>query len=360
MDNSSAGPADSGQPEAGTLDAAVAAEMAAMEAQEQEQESPLQKSRREEQDADRLRKFHDLPDPAEAESQEQGPDEDSSDEDEQPDADNPETEDDADEQDAGETIEIEAQDGKKYRVPKALENELMMRADYSRKTADLAQDRQTLQQERQFVRQLYDANPAFQQEMAEFYGLSREMDELVNKTNWNELEATDFTAFAQKSGRITLIQQRLRQLEGSLRDKHAQAAQLDQRMQAEQAQAAAGVLKQIWPEYTRADGDRLAQFAKQVGVKDEHIQALRMGADPVALRLLDFAYRYVDLMRNKPAAEKKVAQAKPMLKTGPTQGVNRSAQSVDKFSQRLKKTGGVSDAVALELAHMQRQERRRK
>lgn len=361
MDNSQAGPATGGQPDAGTLDAAVAAEVAAMEAQEKEEDnlSPADKARREEVEADRRRKFLDTTTGLDAESQDEGPETDSSQDDEQPDADNPEAEDDAP-QDDGETLEVEAQDGKRYRVPKALEGELMMRADYSRKTAELAQDRQRIAEERQFVRQLYEVNPAFQAEMAEYYGLRGELDALVNKTNWGELEATDVTEFNRRAGRISLVQQRMGQLERGLQQKHAQVAQLDERAQAEQAQAAAGVLKQIWPEYTRDDGDRLARFAQDVGVKAENIQALRMGADPVALRLLDFAYRYVDLMRNKPAAEKKAAQARPMVKPGAVQGVNRGTAPVEKFSQRLKRSGSAADAIALELAHMQRQERRRK
>ena len=98
--------------------------------------------------------------------------------------------------------------------------------------------------------------------------------------------------------------------------------------------------------------------ALSVGMRPDTVRHLRMGADPVALRLLDFAHRYAVLMRQKPAVTKKVAQAKRVVKTGPAPSANRSAAVVTKAHDRLRKTGSVEDAIALEMGRIDDQERR--
>lgn len=352
MVNPTDGNSSASQPEQGTLDAAIAAEQAAIDGK-----NPREREQEEIDFRARQRKFADGDGAQESEGQ--GSDEESTGDGDQPDADNPEADEDAQDAEAeedgdkpAETVEVEWTDGQRYNIPKALEGAFMMEADYRRKTAEVARDRQSLQSERQYVRQLYDGHPTFAQEQAEMWRLQQERSELVSQTNWAELEATDVLEFSRRSGRLNLIAQRLGELQGTVQQKAAAAQQLAQQEELEQEQRARGVLQEIWPDFTPEVGEKLAKAALDIGVRPESIAQLRKGYDPVALRLLDFAFRYIELKRNAPAAQKKVEQARPMVKPGPAQGVQRGA-NVDQLAKKLRSTGSIGDAVALEMARMQ-------
>lgn len=88
-----------------------------------------------------------------------------------------------------EHVEIE-REGKKYRIPKALEGELMMRADHTRKTQEVAQQRQALEQERETFRQQAELQRQFSREIGQVQVLN---DRIA------EFETYDWQAYMAQS-----------------------------------------------------------------------------------------------------------------------------------------------------------------
>lgn len=369
MDNPNAGPGDVGgdvgadKPERGTLDAAIDAEMRAMERAtgrpQGDDEAPPRKAKQQPQDA--TQESGEGPDNASGEEGEQDPEQADPD---KPDPDDPDASDAGDEagDDRGEAFDVEGSDGKTYRVPKALQGQLMMREDYTRKTTQLAQHAAQVESDRQQVRALYDASGPYLAQVGEYNAIKAEHDRLMNTTNFAQLEATDLVEYARVTGKIGLLANRMGQLQQGIQTTQSEL----QRQSAEEAhrrvEQATQVMAQIWPDFKRQDAARLGEFGRACGMKAETIAYLDQGHDPVAMRLLDFAFNHVMAIRNKPAALKKVADARPAVRVGAaTAGnQNRGAQNVAKFSKRLAGTGSVHDAIALEMSIEQRGQQRRR
>lgn len=342
--------------DAGTLDAAIQAEMAALErttGKGQDEQGTKQQKQQQPQDG------------AEGQGTQEPDDAPGDDDPGQADPDNPDG-DQADDNAEGDEAEVEGEyiefehEGAKFKVPKELESALLMRADYSRKTEELAQQRAQVESDRARVKALFDQSGPYIQARAEQEWHRAEHTRLMNTTNWAQLEATDITEFNRLTGKIALHSQRIGQLDQVMQSTQAEL----ERAEAEEAQArvqeATEQMKRIWPTFTGQDAARLGAFARHCGVKPETIRYLDSGHDPVAMRLLDFAFSHVMAIRNKPAALQKVANAKQALPVGSANaGQNRGAQNVTKFASRLKTSGGIHDAVALELAVEQRRASRR-
>jgi len=96
---------------------------------------------------------------------------------------------------ADDEIEIE-REGKKFKLPKALESELLMQADYTRKTQELAAERNALAVERQQFQALSQAEVAAQ---AQIIAIDQTLAE-YQRVDWDAWEDQDPQA-AQKAWR---------------------------------------------------------------------------------------------------------------------------------------------------------------
>lgn len=88
-----------------------------------------------------------------------------------------------------EELEIE-RNGKKYKIPKALENELLMQADYTRKTQELADNRRALEAERQQTNQLQELYQHHANSIAKVSTLNDQITD-YEKVDWNALSEQD-------------------------------------------------------------------------------------------------------------------------------------------------------------------------
>jgi hypothetical protein len=131
------------------------------------------------------------------------------------------------------TEEVEY-DGGKYRIPKALKGALLMQADYTRKTQEVAEQRRTIEQERAAVLQEREQLQTIAQERIAEHAKLVSLDNQIAET-----ETIDWDGWEQRI--------RQAQAEGRLAD--AQADQLDlqnawrraERLKADRQQVAAAV-----------------------------------------------------------------------------------------------------------------------
>lgn len=228
----------------------------------------------------------------------------------------------------------------------------MLQADYTRKTQELARQRQ--EAEVQF-------HKALQEQQSEVVEKLGQLQELVLNQAAPELNGVDWvTLAAQDPARFVQLQARQQQVQGiwqALEQKKAQAQQeAEQRNHAIVNQALLAsdeVLKQAIPGLDSGKTAELLQSVeKSVGwtARDLQVAALAMtkaGMHPQTLgKVLVLAHKAIQfdqLQSAKPAAMRKVAEAPKVIKPAAPQPRNTQRAAVD----RLRKSGSVEDLARL-------------
>lgn len=243
--------------------------------------------------------------------------------------------DDADSDDDESVSEEEAEEvevnGKKYKVPKDLKPLMMMQADYTRKTQEVAEQRKELDAQKAYIEQAKQEADQYTktirqnlQGYAQLHNIDQALQKYAN-VDWNAYEQQDLFAAQQAFREYQLLKDQRQQLAGNLaRMEHELRAkqEQEQKRQAEEQRiarekAAAETLKVLqrdikgWNEKLAGE---VANFAFSQGyTREELIEAT---VDPRAFKLLHKAYQYDKLMAARKAAAPKPEQAKPLTKVG--------------------------------------------
>jgi hypothetical protein len=235
-------------------------------------------------------------------------------------------------------------DGKEEQIPlKEAINGYQRQADYSRKTAAVAEERkqvhamaQQIQTERAQYAQLLTA---LQQQMAE---------SVQQEPNWERLYAEDPLEYVRQKDLHRERQERL------------QAATVEQQrvmalMQEQQSQELRQVVQQgrerltemipAWKDQSKWDNDRvrLRQYGQQLGYSEEELSQVY---DPRAVVAVYKAMRYDEIMAKRPAPNPQTGP-KPMRAGSPQTAPARRTGEITRQKQRLAKTGNVKDAAKL-------------
>lgn len=243
----------------------------------------------------------------------------------------------ADEGDRTVTVTI---DGKTETIPlkEALQG-YQRYSDYTRKTQDLATERQkftaqasAVQEERQtYATMLVALRDQLQQTQPE-------------EPNWDEVYASDPVGYARrrdewrdKQDKIAASQFELSRLQ-TLQQQH-NAEQLAKVVQ--QGREKMVELQPAWKDQKVWESDRqaLVTYAKAVGYTPEEIS---QAYDPRAIVMMDKARKYDDLMANRPKAVVRQGPRVAAAGAAPQAGVSAKLNSAQ---QRLAKSGRVQDAA---------------
>lgn len=256
--------------------------------------------------------------------------------------------------DDGESFEYEAADGKKYQLPKAVQEGVMLKADYTRKRQQESAYVQSVQQREQQLPQLFETAEHFQQERGALGWIDSQIQQL-QQTNWAHLRQTDSLAYSEATGTLTLLQNQRQGLVQAMQEKGQQIQQHMERSRLQQAERTAKVLQDDHG-WTRERHSAVQQTArKYLGHNPVVMQALHDGVDPAVFLMLEKVAKYDALEAGKPAAIQKARQATQRVNVrsgGGSQPSQRTGSTVQQAHGRLAKTGLVQDAVALELARM--------
>lgn len=318
----------------GTVDAAVQAEIEHLEGQQPPDNGPDQGE----------------PEPGAEEGQDDALDEQAQDDQEE----QPESEGDA------EFVDYD-KDGTRYRVPKALKDDLMLKADYTRKRMEEARYVEGVKQREAQLPTLFDTGTQFQQERAQLSVLDAHIGELM-QTNWAQLQATDALEFSTRSGQLALMRQQREMLVSDLQQKYGAFQQHQEKQRVEQANNTAATLIRDhgWTRDRHVTVQNVAQ--KYLGHNPVVMQALHDGVDPAVYLLLEKAAKWDQLQAKKPQplpksgvrpTQQQQAPRQVVVRAGPgSQPSQRAGSTVSQAMGRLKTTGSVQDAVAVELARM--------
>lgn len=228
-------------------------------------------------------------------------------------------------QPAEEEIEVE-REGKKYRIPKALEKELLLHADYTRKTQEVAERRKAIELQEAQVKQRFEANEAFIDDLAKLRGMDSQLD-AYSKADWNRIRQAD----PQKANE--LFQQYV--LLKDARD--AAARDIDQRAKQRQFDQQQETAKLI--EQGRAKlADRIPNWNQEVAVKLVEFGAREFGfttdelsgiVDPRAVETLYYARIGKEFIAKQKAAASKPQQ--PEIVPTPTVAAKRAAPTTNLY-----------------------------
>ena len=236
-------------------------------------------------------------------------------------------------------------DGKEEQIPlKEAINGYQRQADYSRKTAAVAEERkqvhamaQQIQTERAQYAQLLTA---LQQQMAQ---------EAQREPNWEKLYAEDPLEYVRQKDLHRERQERL------------QAATVEQQrvtalMQQQQSQELRRVVQEgretlveaipAWKDQSRWEADRvkLRTYAvEKLGYSEEEVSQV---FDPRAVLALYRSMRHDEIMAKRPAPNPQTGP-KPMRAGSPQTAPARRTGEITRQKQRLAKTGNVKDAAKL-------------
>lgn len=256
--------------------------------------------------------------------------------------------------DEGEEYEEEVQETPKYRV-KAGDEEMEVdldelvkgysrTADYTRKTQALAEQRKAIEAEAQKVQEAKVLRDQYAQRLQ----LIEQMLAQQPEEDLSALKDTDPIGYAvkvaeraEREKQLAAVRQEREAVLAKQQAEHQQFLQQHLRQEAERLVA-------VIPEYAdEVKGElvkrEIRDYAKSIGFSDQELSQVY---DHRAVVSLWKAAQYDKLMKSKPGAVKKVAEAPKTLKPG-TGTSQQSDDQSKKLRQQLKKSGKARDAAAL-------------
>jgi hypothetical protein len=219
-------------------------------------------------------------------------------------------------------------------------------ADYTKKTQELAENRKSVEAERQRI----DEASRLRDQYAERLGVIEQMLSQTDKAeDLSALKENDPIGYAVRVAEQSEREKQLAAVRAE-RQKLAQSQQTEQgeRLKAHLATEAAK-LREAIPELSdEVKGEvvkrDIRDFAKSIGFSD---QELTQVYDSRAVLTLYKAMQYDKLVKGKTDATKKVSQAPRMLRPGTSTPEARETETIKKMQQQLKKSGKKGDAARL-------------
>lgn len=259
------------------------------------------------------------------------------------DADTPEEEGIAVDPDA-KVFEIEGQHYSLNELSQAQKSVKEMQADYTRKTTELARQREQLPLE--VHKQVQQTTQAYTENLKV---LQRAVSEIYSKelasVNWNTLAEENPAEFVKLSARANQMNTILTATKEELERTSQEQAQA----QAAARQAAVQTSLEMLPKVIPGWDEKVYQEVLQQGVKFYGLDPKEISqvVDWQIIHALHDAVQYRKLQDTKGIAQKKVVNAPKMLKPGSAQPAKSNSDEISKLKARAKNSGSKEDAVAL-------------
>jgi hypothetical protein len=226
-----------------------------------------------------------------------------------------------------------------------LKSQRMMQADYSKKTAELARQREQLPQEVQ-----KQVQPVVEQYANNMRIMQRAVWDLANKeianVDWNTLAEENPAEFVRMSAKAQQVNNVLAAAQEELSNAQQAEAELQAKQRRQEIQESLQQLPKVIPGWD--DGTYrqvINEGAKLYGFDPETIAAV---TDWKVIAALHDAVKYKQLQDNKTLAQKKVVSVPKMLKPGAAQPApNQGEGEIKQLKTKARQSGSKEDAVAL-------------
>lgn len=220
--------------------------------------------------------------------------------------------------------------GKTFQVPKELEGEFFMQADYTKKTQTVAERAKALDEREQQLAKQAEVSEAELDARAVLKGVASELAEYQKLTaaDWQAHLQNDPYGTQQHRLRYEALRDQKAELEGTIRTAETQRTEKTQQEFAKRVQetleAASTIIPGITAETRGPAIDKLVSFANSEGIPE---QVLKDNWSPVLLKLLHKAHIGAQAIAKQSAP--KPAQKQPIaplatVKSGSSPEVSRS------------------------------------
>lgn len=266
-----------------------------------------------------------------------------------------ETPDDEESEEQVETEEEEAEadlveidvDGQTYKVPEALKDKIMLQADYTRKTQEVAEQRKQVEVAQAQLQQAAELQKQSLAEYAQLMALDTSLQQ-YNQIDWNALYESDPAEFVRlKEARRDLIDQRgglANQITAKQQEQYQQQTQARMKL----IEDGKSVLAREIPNWSSEYAKTLTNYAvEKFGFTVEEMSDI---IDPRAVKVIHTAYQRDKQVTNKPITDKRVANLPKVSKPGGISKQSLANTQEQDARKALKKTGSVDAAQAVFLA----------
>lgn len=237
-------------------------------------------------------------------------------------------------EEALETIEVEI-GGKKFIVPKAVEEHLLREEDYTQKTQTLAEQRRELEAHQERVREAAQVQEAVLDDIAVIRSIDAQLQEYA-RIDWPAYHLQNPQAAGYHYMQFQELQGHRNSAAYALNEKmqHVGSRQAEARSQAID-RAITALSKPDpefgWPGYSAAHMDRLTDDVKrEFGFSDQQLQRV---VDPGSIKALNCAVLWRKAMRQAAAKPKATTvEAQPVKQIPTHRGRTTSSSSGDELS----------------------------
>lgn len=245
---------------------------------------------------------------------------------------------------ADDLVEIELDDGEKYRVPAKLKDRVMAGSDYRVKTQDLAVQRKATEDRAQYVEAREKLSEALRDDMAEVQRLEYQRKQYEG-LDWSALYNADPGQAMKLRDQRDELAREIQQKSGVLQQKVQRGQQILTQHAEKQWEIAVEGVRQRIGKVTQAEDAAMLDQVRELGFSAEEIKTKL--ADSRILQAIHKAAKWDALQRTKPGAVAQAQKAPPILKAG---AVNPNAQANTRekaLRQQVKKTGNLNDVARL-------------
>jgi hypothetical protein len=239
-------------------------------------------------------------------------------------------------------VEVEFE-GEKYKVPEKLKNALMLHADYTRKTQEVAEQRKTLEQERKTVEAISQISEGEFKMSAAIMQVDSQLHAYQN-VDWATLYQQDPNRFAWENKQFQDLKDTRSQLANQLQGLSGQRVQQTEAMKREALQKGAQELARAIPGWNADLANKLGDVGeKSYGFSKDELTNI---TDPRMVKVLHDAYQFQKLKEAKVTAVKQV-QALPKLSKPGAAALPGDGDKQASLMKNLRQTGSRQTAVSL-------------
>jgi hypothetical protein len=245
-------------------------------------------------------------------------------------------------------VEVEV-DGQSFKVPEVLKDKIMLQADYTRKTQEVAEQRKQVEQAQVQLQQAAQFQQQSLAEYAELLTIDKQLQD-YSQVNWNALIDSDPVEFM----RLSQARNDLKEARGNLT---AQLNQKYEQQQYQQLEAQKKLLDDGFQTLTKEIPNwntELARTLNHFAVEKFGFTKAEMDAvvDPRVVKVLHAAFQLQKQAANRPLTDKKVANLPRVSKPGSVSKQTAMQSQESDARKALKKTGSIDAATAVFLARL--------
>lgn len=214
--------------------------------------------------------------------------------------------------------------------------------DYTQKTQQLAEERksieeftQNLRQQEELVRQQFHTQAALIEEIAKVTAIDQQLA-AYNGLDWQALSNADPVEAQKLFFAYNQLQTQRGQAVNEVQQKQQVLTHAQQEALAAKTLEGKKVLERDIPGWNADKVKAVVETARQYGFNDSEISTL---VDPRQVKVLHDAMQWRKLQASKPVTDKKVSNATPQLKAGAKDAKNAGNAQMKQARDALRKTG---------------------